>query len=158
MSDAGAARQNCAAWDCLPNQCLHSAEADVRPPRRESRFDPTATSASISCCSSEAGFSPYQSTRLSRICCRLLSSGANMRRREFVAALGGEAAWPVVARAQNALHPARDTMKEYNLREPILPAAAGSRRLPSHSPRQPALAVWRRTSLSSGALMIRVAH
>ena len=28
--------------------------------------DPKRTSASISCCSSEAGFSPYQSTRLSR--------------------------------------------------------------------------------------------
>jgi len=81
-----------------------------------------------------------------------------MRRREFIAALGGEAAWPVVARAENAPHPARDTMKEHNLREPILPAAAG----PSHSPRQPALAVWRRTSavseLSSGALMIRGAY
>ena len=31
-----------------------------------SAFDPKRTSASISCCSSEAGFSPYQSTRLSR--------------------------------------------------------------------------------------------
>jgi hypothetical protein len=24
----------------LPDQCLHSAEADVRPPRRKSEFDP----------------------------------------------------------------------------------------------------------------------
>jgi hypothetical protein len=24
----------------LPNQCLHSAEADVRPPMRQSGFDP----------------------------------------------------------------------------------------------------------------------
>ena len=24
----------------LPDQCLHSAEADVRPPRRKSGFDP----------------------------------------------------------------------------------------------------------------------
>ena len=31
-----------------------------------SAFDPKRTSASISCCGSEAGFSPYQSTRLSR--------------------------------------------------------------------------------------------
>jgi hypothetical protein len=29
----------------LPDQCLHSAEADVRPPRRKSGFDPTRTSA-----------------------------------------------------------------------------------------------------------------
>jgi hypothetical protein len=29
-------------------------------------FDPNATSASISCCSSEAGFSLYQSAHLSR--------------------------------------------------------------------------------------------
>ena len=27
----------------LPDQCLHSAEADVRPPRRKSGFDPTET-------------------------------------------------------------------------------------------------------------------
>ena len=27
----------------LPDQCLHSAEADVRPPRRKSGFDPTRT-------------------------------------------------------------------------------------------------------------------
>ena len=28
----------------LPDQCLLSAEADVRPPRRKSGFDPTPTS------------------------------------------------------------------------------------------------------------------
>src|SRR5713101_2415845 len=28
----------------LPDQCLHSAEADVRPPRRKSGLDPKATS------------------------------------------------------------------------------------------------------------------
>ena len=49
----------------LADQCLHSAEADMRPPRRKSGVDPTATSARISCCSS-AGFSPYQSDHLSR--------------------------------------------------------------------------------------------
>jgi hypothetical protein len=27
----------------LPDQCLHSAEADVRPPRRKSGFDPKPT-------------------------------------------------------------------------------------------------------------------
>jgi hypothetical protein len=27
----------------LPDQCLHSAEADVRPSRRKSGFDPTVT-------------------------------------------------------------------------------------------------------------------
>ena len=26
--------------ECLPDQCLHSAEADVRPPRRKSGFEP----------------------------------------------------------------------------------------------------------------------
>ena len=28
----------------LPDQCLHSAEADVRPPRRKSGFDPNRSS------------------------------------------------------------------------------------------------------------------
>ena len=39
MSVAGA-KQNCALdqWTALPDQCLHSAEADVRPPRRKSGF------------------------------------------------------------------------------------------------------------------------
>src|SRR5208337_3853740 len=27
----------------LPDQCLHPAEADVRPPRRKARFDPLLT-------------------------------------------------------------------------------------------------------------------
>ena len=38
--------------------CVASADPDA--------LDPTRTSASISCCSSEAGFSLYQSTRLNR--------------------------------------------------------------------------------------------
>jgi hypothetical protein len=31
----------------LPDQCLHSAEADVRPPRRKSGVDPSATSTGL---------------------------------------------------------------------------------------------------------------
>ena len=34
----------------LPDQCLHSAEADVRPPRRKSGFDPTRSSAALAIC------------------------------------------------------------------------------------------------------------
>ena len=40
--------------------------ADIAAQGRDAAYDPKRTSASISCCSSEAGFSPYQSTRLSR--------------------------------------------------------------------------------------------
>ena len=38
MSVAGA-KQNCALdqWTALADQCLHSAEADVRPPKEEVR-------------------------------------------------------------------------------------------------------------------------
>ena len=38
-------------------QRLHGAKADITKPRDRSRFDPSATLASIPCCSSEAGFS-----------------------------------------------------------------------------------------------------
>jgi hypothetical protein len=31
----------------LPDQCLHSAEADVRPPRKKSGVDPSATSTGL---------------------------------------------------------------------------------------------------------------
>ena len=31
----------------LPDQCLHSAEADVRPPRRKSGLDPNQKSALV---------------------------------------------------------------------------------------------------------------
>ena len=41
-------------------------KADIADRAAMSPNDPKRTSASISCCGSEAGFSPYQSTRLSR--------------------------------------------------------------------------------------------
>src|SRR4029077_1784189 len=42
-------------WAALPDQCLHSAEADVRPPRRKSGFDPEQTMATRGdCCASKA--------------------------------------------------------------------------------------------------------
>jgi hypothetical protein len=43
------AKQNCAArpTDCPPDQCLHSVEADVRPPRKKSGFDPEQSSAAV---------------------------------------------------------------------------------------------------------------
>ena len=59
-------------------------------------IDPKRTSVSISCCSSKAGFSPYQIVSLSRYDDASLSLGADMRRREFLSALGGTAAvWPM---------------------------------------------------------------
>jgi len=39
----------------LPDQCLHSAEADVRPPRRKSGFDPTTDIGQLA-----ATMPPYQ--------------------------------------------------------------------------------------------------
>jgi hypothetical protein len=57
-----------------PYGSMRGARGNSRPYRDQrstlarddlSAFDPTATLASISCCSGEADFSPYQSSRLS---------------------------------------------------------------------------------------------
>ena len=39
----------------LPDQCLHSAEADVRPPRRKSGFDPKLSSITRAHCDAAMG-------------------------------------------------------------------------------------------------------
>ena len=67
---------------------------------RLSQFDPTATAASIPCCSSEADFCSLSKHSFEPVRCCLLSQGAGMRRRKFLRLVGGAASWPVVALAQ----------------------------------------------------------
>src|SRR5215204_7738946 len=63
--------------------------------------DPKRTSASFSCCSSETDFQPLPKCSFEPLRCLAVSLEANMRRREFLGAIGGVAvAWPFVARAQ----------------------------------------------------------
>jgi hypothetical protein len=51
---------------CLTLSPLSGAKRKLDVGALRAAFDPSETSASISCCGSEAGFSLYQFTRLSR--------------------------------------------------------------------------------------------
>ena len=48
----------------IPTMSAFGGKADMACALHMSAFDPKRTSASISCCSSEVGFSPYQNVNL----------------------------------------------------------------------------------------------
>jgi hypothetical protein len=67
--------------------------------------DQKQISACTSYCYSEAAFGLFRNAQMSRY--DVASSGVGMRKREFLGILGGVAAWPVVALAQQRARKAR---------------------------------------------------